>query len=384
MSAQDKLDLLFRSEKILGEGDTIRALAAFSETLRLFPQSYAAAMRLAEITSSRKDFKKAIQYCNVALDITDNFIASTEASMKTLGMALDSSRRYRQFVTDQAYMHYLKGNIRMNQSRNLDAEHEYRRAKILDPNNANIPVALSALLFNIGRVEEAKTEVKIALTIDPTHYKGRLQLSSLYQSTGRTDSAIYHLNQLVAVHNSSAYPNLLLGNIYAEKGEQELAARHYASYIKLDSTSAEVYYRRAVIYTDLQQWNEALADWTKSINIVPHEDTYRNRGLTYFKMNELEKAIDDFDVALQLAPDQPYTKVNRGYSYYLMGKDKKALNDLEEGLKIVPKYYLGHYFKAMVYLSMRKKKKACLALNEAIELGLPDADIDQHLLKKCF
>ncbi len=82
--SQDKIDLLVKSEKILLAGDTARAVAAFSETLRLFPQSFSAALRLAEITFVQKDYFRAIQYSNIANDIAENFVESKKRSLNIL------------------------------------------------------------------------------------------------------------------------------------------------------------------------------------------------------------------------------------------------------------------------------------------------------------
>ncbi len=381
--AQDKVDLLFRSEKILASGDTTRAIDAFSETLRLFPQSFAASLRLAEISFSSKKYTEAVQYCNIALDITDNLITSRENSLKVLGLPPDSTHRERRFNTDQAYIHHLKGIIRIAQQRPVDAEHEFRRSLALSRDN-KVLLDLSLLLANQGRFEAAKKLLKKQLMSNNKNSAIRMNLAALYKETNNIDSAVLIYREVVRYDSTNQWPYLHLGNIYAEQVELKKAITSYSHFIKIDTTSAEVYYRRAVMYTDLADWKNALHDWNKTLKIQKSADGYRNRGLTHFQLAHYENAIADFDSALKLEPDQAYTQINRGYCYYLNNQPKLALNDIENGLAIVPKYYLGHYFKALALFQLRKKKRSCSALTKAVELGLKDEDIDQKLLKKCY
>lgn len=384
IKAQDKIDLLFRSEKILSSGDTVRAIDAFSEVLRLFPQSFAASLRLAEISFATNRYTEAVQYCNVSIDIIDDLITSQEKSLRILGLPSDSSNRVRRFSTDQAYIHHLKGTIRIAQGRLVDAEHEFRRSIDINSTNNKALLDLALLLSNQGRYKESKLLLRNATSTENKSTSVRMNLASLHESLGETDSAIFQYNKVIQADSMNPWPYLSLGKIYAEQLEISKAIANYSLFISLDTTSAEVYYRRAVLYTDQKKWNEALNDWNKTLSINESADSYRNRGLTQFQLEEYQLAIEDFRKALLLEPDQPYTQINRGYCYYLINKPKKALDDVNAGLNIVPNYYLGHYFKSLILFQLRKKKKSCSSLTRAIELGLKDSGIDKKLLKKCF
>lgn len=383
--AQDKIDLLFRSEKILAAGDTARALDAFSEILRIYPQSFAAALRLAEINFAKGDYFNAIQYSNVALDIAGNFVDSKSKSLRVLGLEADNSDQYRKFITDQAYVHHLKGTIRVRQNRPLDAEYEFRRSLGINPNSSRVMLDLAVLLSDQGRYEETKMLLKNAIVKTPTDIAPRMNLASLYNNLGKQDSAILYYKEVIKIDSIYKWAHLGLGNIYASQKDFNKSVASYSSYIAIDSTSEEAYYRRATSFMELKKFERAINDWSQLILLSKTDpEHYRNRGLTYFQLGVYDEAIKDFRQALTLAPEQTYTQINLGYSLYLTGESKEALKEISAGLETAPNYALGHYFLALAYYQLRKRKASCRALDEAIRLGLKDEDIDERLIKKCF
>ncbi len=381
---QDKIDLLVRSEKILAQGDTTKALAAFQEILRIYPQDFTSALRLAEINFSKKDYYQALQYCNVALDITDNFIGRQEVTYNKLGINPDSTEFMRQYKADQAHLHHLKGLIRVAQERPLDAEHEYNRALILNNTAVEVYVDLARLQAKQGRFIAAKKSLKLAKEKDQ-NIGSVLQLAALHYQIREIDSAKYYYETLKKESPTSKWPYYYLGLMYSEQQNFEQSIKEFSEYLKIDSVSEEVYYRRAVNYVELANWENAHDDWSKVTTLNSNNaEAWRNKGLTNFQLMHYDKAVDDFTSALKVDPKQPYTQINRGYCLYLQRKNKAALEDIQQGLTIVPNYGLGYYFEALTYKSLRKKKKACASLNKAVQFGVKDEEIEPELLRMCY
>lgn len=382
---QDKLDLLVRSEKVLASGDTSRAILAFSEILRLYPQSFAAALRLAEINYQQKDYTQSVQYCNVALDITDNFIESTERSSKVLGLEPDSSRKYRQFITDQAYIHFLKGKIRIQQNRLTDAVHEFRQSVNLNPNDPEPILNLADILAEMGHLEEAKMLLLESVKRHPDNISLIMNLGGYYNAISNYDSAFYYWDKVTKIDSTYKWAHLSIAKLKTEQRKLDEAIEYYNSFISLDTLSIEAYYRRAVLFVELSKWEMAINYWTEVVQLDPNNaEAWRNRGLTNFQLKSYNAAIDDFSRALAIEPAQNYTQINKGYCLYLIGKPKDALKHIDEGLKFVPNYALGHYFKSLTFYQLRKKKKSCLSLSKALELGMNEEEVSEELKSICY
>jgi tetratricopeptide (TPR) repeat protein len=68
-------------------------------------------------------------------------------------------------------------------------------------------------------------------------------------------------------------------------------------------TDAETYFKRASSHHEKGNYDQAIADFSKVIEIDPRSDeTYANRGVAYFIIKEYEEAWDDV-----------YTAQNLGY-----------------------------------------------------------------------
>jgi len=389
-NGQDKLQLLLRSENLLTEGDTTKAINSFETILKSYPKSYTACLRLAEVYTELQNYQKAVQYCNIAIDITEGYITDSRFDLEKNGHLLLSdakdelTNKLKVYEANQGDSHHLKGLIRIKQDRWSDAQFEFRRALALNPDNSNIKIDLSLLLMDLGKIDEAKDLVKRAIIDDSLSVKPYFNLANLYYKVQQFDSAFLYYNKASQIKPDFKWPYLYQGYIHTKKQEYESALESYNSYLQLDSLSEEVYYRRAVLLVELGQWDSAIDDWSKVISLnSDNEEAWRSRGLTHFQLKEYSKAIDDFNHALSLSPDQPYTIINRGYSYYLANEPKKALDDLNIGVKEMPKYYFGYYFRALVHLQLRKKKLACEDLSKALSLGMKETDVDTLLIKKC-
>jgi tetratricopeptide (TPR) repeat protein len=61
-----------------------------------------------------------------------------------------------------------------------------------------------------------------------------------------------------------------------------------------------VYHNRAVVYEKKGQYDQAISDYTKALEIDPNlADAYHNRGVVYGRENQPDQAISDFTEAIK-------------------------------------------------------------------------------------
>ena len=69
---------------------------------------------------------------------------------------------------------------------------------------------------------------------------------------------------------------------------------------------AEIYYNQGNAYKKNGQYDKAISDFTKAIEINPkHADAYYTRGVVYYYKEDYEKALDDFYTAQRLGNNVP-------------------------------------------------------------------------------
>jgi len=68
-------------------------------------------------------------------------------------------------------------------------------------------------------------------------------------------------------------------------------------------------------YFEKEDFEEALNEFTKAINIESHSFHYNNRGLAFYHIGKLEEAKKDYDDAIKKNPEDPFFYFNRGNVY---------------------------------------------------------------------
>ena len=75
----------------------------------------------------------------------------------------------------------------------------------------------------------------------------------------------------------------------------------------------------------------AIEDYNKAINLKPdNPDAYNNRGTIYTKLGQYQLAIEDFNNAIRLNPDDADTYFNRGIVYFTQGNNKPGCFDAQK------------------------------------------------------
>jgi TonB family protein len=97
------------------------------------------------------------------------------------------------------------------------------------------------------------------------------------------------------------------------------------------------YQKRAATYSVTGEFDLAIADLTKSIELNGKDATsYLSRGLAYHNKKSFDQAVADFDIAIQMSPKEGAAYFARGNSYDKMGKADKAMADFQSAVDLDP------------------------------------------------
>jgi len=84
-------------------------------------------------------------------------------------------------------------------------------------------------------------------------------------------------------------------------------------------------------------YNRALEDFNKALNINPDSiDALNNRGCIWIIKGKPDKAVNDFNEILELDKKNDIAYYNRGCAWVEKENIKKALNDVQNALKLKP------------------------------------------------
>ena len=201
------------------------------------------------------------------------------------------------------------------------------------------------------------------------------------------DEAIADLSQFIeATNDAAAYVNR--GYAYNEKNEYDLALADYNKAIELKPNYENVYNNRGSAYKGKGEYDKALADYNKAIELNPnYAEAYNNRGNVYSDKGEYDKALADYNKAIELNPNYAEAYNNRGSAYQSKGEYDKALADYNKAIKLNPNFKEAiHNRAATLVLRELKKEQGEITLKyqEQIEKQRQDFDKEFKILHKQY
>ena len=147
----------------------------------------------------------------------------------------------------------------------------------------------------------------------------------------RDDSADY--DQAIADDPDDPENWHLRGLYYSEREEYGRAVDDYTKALELvtgDGNAAEIYSDRGVAWARLGDDERAMADFDRAIEANPYLAEARyNRGVAWRRRGEHGNAVLDFTAAIEVRADYARAYFNRGISHGVLGHGERAAADYE-------------------------------------------------------
>ena len=169
---------------------------------------------------------------------------------------------------------------------------------------------------------------------------------------------------------------LMRAVIYEYIGEFELAILDAKKSIDLNTNPNYIYYSsRADIERKLKQYESAIEDYTIAIKLKPNRvESYKDRATCYRELGLFKQAIDDYDIALILKPKDVSFLEKRVICYEKINNFDEAFSDLDKLIKINPSEGGYNYHKAELYIDLHQYRDVI----ENINIYLKKTDIIQN------
>jgi tetratricopeptide (TPR) repeat protein len=133
---------------------------------------------------------------------------------------------------------------------------------------------------------------------------------------------------------------------------------------------ATIYLIRGRAYSALRQYDRAMQDFNQSITLAPEDALgYGSRGFTYYLQKEYQRAIQDFDQALALDPGYAQACAQRGLTYRCLNEYKQAITDFNRAIALNPKYAWAYGQRGKTYRLLKNYAQAIQDCNQAITLN---------------
>lgn len=131
------------------------------------------------------------------------------------------------------------------------------------------------------------------------------------------------------------------------------------------------------------QARNAMLDYDAYYNAVNgkvNDMFYYYREQAALKAKQYQRALDDMAKAIELNPEDLTYRAELAVVNLRVGRYEEALNVLKVALEKDPQYAEGYRLMGIAQLQMKKDKEACASFAKAKELGDPNVDalIEKH------
>lgn len=174
-----------------------------------------------------------------------------------------------------------------------------------------------------------------------------------HRFVGRYEEAMADVNQALQMEPSPFFYNER-GILYTELQQYDLALADFAQAIETSSGKlTDPFINRTIALRILGRYEEALADYTHALEIDPDDfDAYRGRGGIHSDMKNYQAALADLTRSLELAPRQAATHYNLGGAYFGLGRYQEALHYYQQAIDIDPAYIDAYINRAMTHAAL--------------------------------
>lgn len=154
-----------------------------------------------------------------------------------------------------------------------------------------------------------------------------------FSKIGKIDESIADYNKCVSNRYRLIESYNLLGIELGKKQMHEEAKNIYLEAIKLDPSYAEFYYNIGIEYQALLQYDEAILNYNKAIEIKKCSCYYYNLGTVYYYKKNYEKTLENYDKAIELESRNSKYLYERAFLYEMLKKPEEAEKDILDCLE---------------------------------------------------
>jgi len=272
-------------------------------------------------------------------------------------------------------------------------------------------------------------EYQRLLDKDPSDIKTRIKLGDLYLRRGNLDKAVkeyfkigeYYTSEELDLKAIGMFKKILvlnpgmidsyhkLADLYSRRGLFGEAKLQYHKALEIDPKDKKARDGLTMIETKASKvstpekkmaeesakekdpvWNAILQELQRQLSAQLRQDdfqTHYHLGIAFKEMGLLQKAIDEFKIALADPNQEFYCYLMLGICYREMGNHNEAIENLKKGLKIKPlvtKQYEDIYYQlGLTFEETGQVKDALEAFNKVLELkgGKASAELESKIQK---
>jgi tetratricopeptide (TPR) repeat protein len=269
----------------------------------------------------------------------------------------------------------------LNQTETIDLALIYDRfALALQPDFRLAQLLVADILSTQDEPAQSLAVLEQIPKNSPYSWSARLRAAADLEALDRSDEAVAQLKQMAAEAPKTIGADVQLGDILRNKKRFEEAGVAYNEAIERAAASGlpdrwALFYDRGVSYERSGQWQKAEVDLEHALELKPDQPLVLNYlGYSWIdKGVKLDQGLKMIEKAVELRPDDGYIVDSLGWAHYRMGDYAGAVEFLERAVELVPSDATINNHLGDAYWRTGREIEARYQWQRALQFG-PDKD----------
>lgn len=322
----------------------------------------------------QKEFEKAIEPLEMALskDVenlgTLNSLGTCYMATNDMEKAISTYEKALELNPKAPMTYYNLGSAYQIKQDHKKAIQYFRQALDICEDESFLS-ALAMSEIKIKNYEEALKIYKQLAVLCPSKESYKYNVVICYEALGDISTAIKMLEEIVYVNPKNIQPAQKLAGLYIKTNQLIKAKEIYDNIILKQKITPEIMHQYAVLSSSLCDSDTAERMLKKVIKMNPNiAKAHKDLGIIYLNKRLFDYAEEEFETALELAPDDFEILFEYGNYFYSISKNLEAEKYYLKALEIQPKNVLALTFMGLNKLVLNNLDEAHKYIMTAVDV----------------
>jgi tetratricopeptide (TPR) repeat protein len=283
---------------------------------------------------------------------------------------------------DRAVQYYNEGNNFFKLGKYSEAVASYDKAIAINPNKANTWYNRGIALYNLGRYTEAVASYDKAIAIKPDYADAANNRKIALQKLSQGQSTPTPVPPTLTPPGGSNAPHIStwfegswfegISTWFKGSWFEGISTWFKGSWFLgfnpayTGTTSAANWFNKGSALYNQGEYQKAVDAYNNALSIDPNDkDAWLNKGIALFRLGEYQEALDASNKALSIDPNNKAAWNMKGIALEHLGEYQKAVDAYNNALSIDPNYQGVWVNKGMALEKLGRHQEAQDALNKA-------------------
>ena len=371
-TAHDRRGLVYAAQ-----GRHQEAAGEYAQALKLNPQEPWANLHLVKIYLTIGDDQQSLRCCDAWSDVEPSSgeperwrgtvyfkSGDYQAALDAFGEALKRDAKDHETYVERGRVYAALGQP-------AKALADYDKALELNPKYKAVYYSRGLANAELRRYQQAVADFTRALNYSASDGWLYYHRSLSHLRLGRYSQALADASRAVQLGPKEAAFVMLQGRIFTCQNLHEEALQKYLQAFELDPD--EAYVRDAIVkaYCAAEDYAAAIEFCDQWIHEQPDTNTpYRYRGFAHYCSGAWDKALADYELALQLDPNDHVCLYSRGQARLALKQREEGCADVQRSIELCPPDKAATHLALVgeLYGETEQWDRAQVALAQAVEL----------------